>query len=509
MKKLFLALGLATLMVSSALAAGAPQTKNTVPAATSSFLTDLQTFLREEDAERFADQFTSFVVSNCSHGTGAGLVGNPGSCTAYPGGWLITETATITYPDADTGWVIVHKDTTGDAGTYTRVANTHYLIDFASASQPATPADSVLIMEVTTSGGAITAVTDNRTLSPGPPGTAILTSANIFTQDQEIQKASSALIIDATTGDAFILFHSAGTGFAQLVYDSSEDEISIANSGVGDVVTWDVATGDLLVGNVPYARLTLTNAVLNADINASAAIAYSKLNLTGAVLNADLAGSIAYSNLNLTGAILNADLAGSIAVSKLANGTDGELITWDSSGVAATVSTGTSGNVLTSNGAGAAPTFQVSTSSAFPSFSVHRNGTAQLNVTGLEKIRWTTELFDTNGNFVHDSDDSGGATESRFTPTIAGKYMFVVVIELNPTVSGDGLQIYLYKNGSIENVRLIYTNGTVHSMTLTSIIDANGSTDYFEIFAQNNARDTTDVSGTISETYWMGSRIGG
>ena len=48
----------------------------------------------------------------------------------------------------------------------------------------------------------------------------------------------------------------------------------------------------------------------------------------------------------------------SVAVSALADSTDGELITWDASGVAATVAVGTATNVLTSNGAGAAPTFQ-------------------------------------------------------------------------------------------------------------------------------------------------------
>lgn len=47
-----------------------------------------------------------------------------------------------------------------------------------------------------------------------------------------------------------------------------------------------------------------------------------------------------------------------VDVADLANGTDGELITWNSSGVAATVGAGTSAQVLTSNGAGAAPTFQ-------------------------------------------------------------------------------------------------------------------------------------------------------
>lgn len=47
-----------------------------------------------------------------------------------------------------------------------------------------------------------------------------------------------------------------------------------------------------------------------------------------------------------------------IKVPQLANGIDGELITWDASGVPTTVAVGTSGHVLTSNGVGAAPTFQ-------------------------------------------------------------------------------------------------------------------------------------------------------
>jgi hypothetical protein len=47
-----------------------------------------------------------------------------------------------------------------------------------------------------------------------------------------------------------------------------------------------------------------------------------------------------------------------LKVAQLANGTDGELITWDASGAPATVAVGTAGHVLTSNGVGAAPTFQ-------------------------------------------------------------------------------------------------------------------------------------------------------
>ena len=47
-----------------------------------------------------------------------------------------------------------------------------------------------------------------------------------------------------------------------------------------------------------------------------------------------------------------------VTLAKMAGGTDGNLITYDTSGDPAYVATGTATHVLTSNGAGAAPTFQ-------------------------------------------------------------------------------------------------------------------------------------------------------
>tara|TARA_Y100000310_G_scaffold280361_1_gene300044 strand:+ start:1842 stop:2579 length:738 start_codon:yes stop_codon:yes gene_type:complete len=66
----------------------------------------------------------------------------------------------------------------------------------------------------------------------------------------------------------------------------------------------------------------------------------------------DPAGSAA------TKKITKANLVKEIAVSDLANGTDGELITWGADAAPAAVAVGTATHVLTSNGAGAAPTFQ-------------------------------------------------------------------------------------------------------------------------------------------------------
>lgn len=84
---------------------------------------------------------------------------------------------------------------------------------------------------------------------------------------------------------------------------------------------------------------------------------------------ATLTGTETFTNKTLTSPTLTSPALGTpasgvmtnvtgIPVSALANGTDGELITWAADATAATVAAGSSGQVLTSNGAGAAPTFQ-------------------------------------------------------------------------------------------------------------------------------------------------------
>jgi len=62
--------------------------------------------------------------------------------------------------------------------------------------------------------------------------------------------------------------------------------------------------------------------------------------------------------MNVTGGSVDGGDVGDLPVSALADGVDGELITWDAAGAPTTVATGNSGQVLTSNGVGTAPTFQ-------------------------------------------------------------------------------------------------------------------------------------------------------
>ena len=137
--------------------------------------------------------------------------------------------------------------------------------------------------------------------------------------------------------------------------------------------------------------------------------------------------------------------------------------------------------------------------SAWPSFSVHRDGATQGSLSGTTKIVWTTEEFDTNSDFA----------SNKFTPTVAGKYLLSARVALQTSpVDQDNLIILLYKNGVSYKEVWLKASGTTTLVgpQVTVVVDANGSTDNFEIFF-SSANDE-DVSGNEKYTYWTGCRIG-
>ena len=98
-----------------------------------------------------------------------------------------------------------------------------------------------------------------------------------------------------------------------IVANSSKVSLTYVS---GTSLTANIVAGSLVNADInasaaiAYSKLALTGSIVNADINASAAIAYSKLALTGSIVNADIGASaaIAYSKLNLSGSIVAGDL---------------------------------------------------------------------------------------------------------------------------------------------------------------------------------------------------------
>ena len=93
--------------------------------------------------------------------------------------------------------------------------------------------------------------------------------------------------------------------------------------------TFGKVSGDITVTNAGVSSIT-AGAIVNADINASAAIAYSKLSLTGSIVNADISASAAIANSKLANSTIavtdgttssNISLGGTLTFAATANET--------------------------------------------------------------------------------------------------------------------------------------------------------------------------------------------
>jgi hypothetical protein len=116
------------------------------------------------------------------------------------------------------------------------------------------------------------------------------------------------------------------------------------------------------------------------------------------VTGANIIDAIAAATQTLTNKTFDANATGNslsnVDVADLSNGTDGELITWNASGVATVVSVGTDGQVLTSTGAGSPPAFEAAAAGGAWTLisTVVASNSATLTVTGLDTTYSTYAL---------------------------------------------------------------------------------------------------------------------
>lgn len=182
-------------------------------------------------------------------------------------------------------------------------------------------------------------------------------SSDRLTYNGEIVQTNPGGVVTPGEGGTGISSYTAG----DMLYATGS--VTLAKLAIGTVNFVQVSTGSApswaLIVNanvdaaaaIAYSKLNLSGSIVNADVNASAAIAYSKLNLSGSIVNADVNASaaIAYSKLNLSGSIVNADINASAAVafSKLASLTSAHILVGSGSNVATDVAV--SGDITLSN----------------------------------------------------------------------------------------------------------------------------------------------------------------
>ena len=100
---------------------------------------------------------------------------------------------------------------------------------------------------------------------------------------------------------------------------------------------------------------------------AGAVITFSSALVTGDVINfIQILGDVLDLGVPSDGTVTSGKIANdAVTLAKMASGTDGNIISYDSSGNPVAVATGSSGQVLTSAGAGAVPSFATAASSDF------------------------------------------------------------------------------------------------------------------------------------------------
>ena len=114
------------------------------------------------------------------------------------------------------------------------------------------------------------------------------------------------------------------------------------------------------------------------------------------------------------------------------------------------------------------------------------------------KITIDTEVIDTDNCFA----------SNKFTPTTAGKYLLYASINYDSLAASNlrACDTRIYKNGSAiaKNTFNFIDNYAKNSAQhLSVVVDANGSSDYFELYGQAN----TQNSGTWTATGYSNSEI--
>jgi len=169
-----------------------------------------------------------------------------------------------------------------------------------------------------------------------------------------------------------------------------------------------------------------------------------------------------------------------------------------------TITVGASGDTVTiPSGATLSSSGTVSGNLAMtPAFEAYRSSDQTPSNNTLTKIQFNTEIYDTDGNYDNSSD-------YRFTPTTAGKYFVYGSMrgDAESITDLEFIRLDIYKNGSTYKNTAIEFGATNDidnaSLTITAVVDMNGSTDYLEIFGmlRSSVQPTINGDGNKPTTF--------
>lgn len=345
-------------------------------------------------------------------------------------------------------------------------------------------------------------------LSSGVQFNTLPTAIKISQDDNTTNSATAAnLTIQAqnatgTTSNGGNLFVQSGIGTSTDGYIGLEIGQSRALTVNNNLVIriHNLSTGVLHADS--SGNLT-SSTIVNADVNAAAAITYGKLSLTGSIVNADINASaaIVYSKLSLTGSVVNADIASAaaIAVSKLAAGTSAQVLlnnatpapAWTTisgdvaiTNAGVTTVTALQGNAVQSGALGSGQNNYVLTwingssqwQATVPSASTLAGPVTATTATNTTHSTYTIDSTGAAHDVIIFHNKSGAVTYTLPAPT-AGRLLYIVDLTGAIQTAANNLSIAQHASENISGIAATYTYAT----NWGTLILTSNATDWFII----------------------------
>ena len=151
-------------------------------------------------------------------------------------------------------------------------------------------------------------------------------------------------------------------------------------------------------------------------------------------------------------------------------------------------------------GNGSQLTGVVATGPAGPAFKAVMSATTAISNAGTTKLVLNTEEWDTNSNY--------DTANYRFTPTVAGYYLITGSVFMS-TATTARVGVAIYKNGSEHAWQFTagVSSGGGANPQVSTIVYANGSTDYFELYAAQNYASSVNAANNGVLTWFSGALV--
>lgn len=281
------------------------------------------------------------------------------------------------------------------------------------------------------------------------------------------------------------LGNSIDTSFVDLKGGTSGQVLAKASNTDLDYTWVTPEIGDI-------TAITVTSPITGGGTSGSVGIAIQDASTTqkGAV---QLTDSITSTSTTTAATANSVKSAADASIAKSIVDAKGDLIAATAADTVARLAVGTNGQVLTADSTAATGVAWVTpTGASGPTFDAYSTPSQSISQSTLTKVTLQNETWDTAGNFA----------SSRFTPTTAGYYQFNAYISFEGAASAT-YRIYYYKNGSSYAAYSVGVSVANPTVAFSWIIPMNGSSDYVELYGWTDA-------GTFggSRSFYLGQMQG-